>query len=61
MSDEDLIRFCAANDIARVEREADGSSTRSARSSRSIDLTGSLGCITTPRRLKEAELLPVSS
>jgi Uma2 family endonuclease len=24
MSDEDLIRFCAANDIARVEREVDG-------------------------------------
>ncbi len=24
MSDEDLMRFCAANDIARVEREADG-------------------------------------
>jgi len=24
MSDEDLMRFCAANDIARVEREVDG-------------------------------------
>ena len=24
MSDEDLIRFCAANDITRVEREVDG-------------------------------------
>jgi Uma2 family endonuclease len=24
MSDEDLIRFCAANDIARVERDVDG-------------------------------------
>ncbi len=24
MSDEDLIRFCAANDIARIEREVDG-------------------------------------
>src|ERR1700722_10513877 len=24
MSDEDRIRFCAANDIARVEREVDG-------------------------------------
>ena len=24
MSDEDLMRFCAANDITRVEREVDG-------------------------------------
>jgi Uma2 family endonuclease len=24
MNDEDLIRFCAANDIARVEREVNG-------------------------------------